>query len=387
MAEWTQSSSEVLAMLQEVVHIDSVNPALPGGRDGERGMADYIERFFTELDITCKRQQVVDGRQNILATLEGRDPSRVLLFECHMDTASAEIMSIPPFEPHIRNGLLYGRGSCDTKAGGVAMMLAMKQLKETGIKPPLSVMYAGAVDEEYLMRGSQTLAATFKPDAMVVAEPTDLEVVCAHKGVVRFHLAVQGKAAHSSKPYLGVNAIAKMARLLSEIENSLGASYQNRSHLLIGHPTFSVGTIEGGTQVNFVPDYCRVAVDCRTLPGDTSASTQTEFQDVIDAVSAADPELTANIDPPFFVCDPVGTAEESTIVQTALKACRTVLGTGTTGGVPFATDGSAFATHNIPTIILGPGSIDQAHAAVEWVECRQVEAAVGVYRNIMERGI
>lgn len=387
MAEWVRSTSEVLSMLQDVVHIDSVNPELPGGGRGEGGMVDYIEQFFTALEIPCERRLVMEGRPNILATLEGRDPSRMLLFECHMDTASTEIMTIPPHEPHLRDGLLYGRGSCDTKAGGVAMMLAMKQLKEANIKPPLSIVYAGAMDEEHLMRGSQALAVELSPEAIVVAEPTDLEVICAHKGVVRFHLTVQGKAAHSSKPYLGVNAISKMARLLIQIETLLNDSYRQREHPLIGSPTYSVGTIEGGAQVNFVPDQCRVAIDCRTIPGDSSTSTIAEFQAIVDRAAAADPELEAAIDPPFFHCAPVGTAEDAPITEAALAACRSVLGSGKTGGVPFATDGSAFSEKRVATIILGPGSIDQAHAAVEWVECAQVEKAVEVYRDIMERGI
>ena len=386
-AQWTRSPSEVLSMLQDVVQIDSVNPALPGGGSGEGDMVDYIEQFFTALEIPCQRRQVLEGRSNILATLKGQDPGRILLFECHMDTASAEIMTIPPLEPHIREGLLYGRGSCDTKAGGVAMMLAMKQLKEANIKPPLSIVYAGAVDEEHLMRGSRALAADLRPEAIVVAEPTDLEVICAHKGVVRFHLTVRGRAAHSSKPHLGINAISKMARLLNQIETALTESYAQREHPLVGPPTYSAGTIEGGSQVNFVPDRCRVAIDCRTVPGDSSASTLAEFQAIVDRATAEDPELDALVDLPFFTCGPVGTAEDTAIVRAALAACRAALGSGTTGGVPFATDGSAFSEQKVPTIILGPGSIDQAHAAVEWVECAQVEKAVEVYRGIMERGI
>jgi acetylornithine deacetylase/succinyl-diaminopimelate desuccinylase family protein len=387
MADWERSKSAVLSMLQDVVGIDSVNPALPGGSGGEGGMADYIEQFFTALEIPCHRREILPGRPNILATLEGQDPTRMLLFECHMDTASTEIMTTPPFEPHIRDGLLYGRGSCDTKAGGVAMMMAMKQLKEANITPPLSVVYAGVMDEEHLMRGSQALAVDLWPEAMVVAEPTDLEVICAHKGVVRFNLTVRGKAAHSSKPYLGVNAISHMARLLTQLETGLEKSYRQRQHPLIGHPTYSVGTITGGSQVNFVPDHCSVAIDCRTIPGDSSASTLAEFQAIVDAAAAEDPQLEAQVAAPYFQCSPVGTAADAAIVETALAACRSALGTGKTGGVPFATDGSAFSEKQVATIILGPGSIDQAHAAVEWVECAQVENAVEVYRGIMERGI
>ena len=119
---WTRSDNEVLASLQDVVAIESINCDLPGGERGEVGMVEHLTDFFGEADIPSETHEVLPGRSNIVATLEGENPDRVLLFECHMDTASVGVMTIPPFEPHIRDGLLYGRGACDTKAGGVAMM-------------------------------------------------------------------------------------------------------------------------------------------------------------------------------------------------------------------------------------------------------------------------
>ena len=114
---WERSDNEVLAALQDVVAIESVNPSLPGGRDGEGGMVEYLSGFFDGIGLPFELSEALPGRHNLIARLEGEDPDRALLFECHMDTASVEVMSIPPFEPHIRNGLMYGRGSADTKAG------------------------------------------------------------------------------------------------------------------------------------------------------------------------------------------------------------------------------------------------------------------------------
>jgi len=385
MANWTRIDNEVLATLQEVVAIDSVNPSLPGGHDrGEAGMVDYLSSFFTQLGIPYELSEALPGRNNIIATLEGQNPDRVLLFECHMDTASVEVMTIPPFEPHIRDGLLYGRGSCDTKAGGVAMIHAMKRLVDTGTVPPMTIAYAGAVDEEHLMRGARHMAPLMSVEAAVIAEPTDLEVIRGHKGVVRFHITVSGKAAHSSKPYLGVNAINKMARLIVRLEDQLGARYQTRSDGLLGNPTFNIGIVEGGAQINFVPDSCRAAVDCRILPGDTADSVVGEFEQVIEAASAEDKELDAQIERPLmFACGALGTAEDAPIVESSVAACRAVLGDATIGGVPYGTDGSPFAEAGVPAVVLGPGSIDQAHGAVEWVECEQVLNAVEIYHRIM----
>ena len=384
---WIRSDNEILATLQDVVAIDSVNPSLPGGTDGEGGMVQYLGQFCDRAGLPWETCEVLPGRSNFIATLEGENAERVLLFECHMDTASAAVMTIPPFEPHIRDGMLYGRGSCDTKAAGVGMIHAMKQLRGAGVKPPTTVKFAGAVDEEHFFRGSRHLAENLCVDAAVIGEPTDLAVIRAHKGVVRFHLVVRGKAAHSAKPHLGVNAITKMASLITRIEAELGSAYAARSHDLLGSPTFSMGVIEGGTQVNFVPDRCQVAVDCRTIPGDTPDRVLQGFRDLIGQAREDDGQLDAAAEEPYFVCAPLGTERDASVVEGAVAACRTVLGEAEVDGVPYATDGSPFSEKGVPAIVLGPGSIDQAHGAVEWVECEQVVKSAAIYRRIMERGV
>ncbi len=382
---WTRSDNEILATLQDLVAIDSVNPALPGGQQGEGGMVEYLSAFFTALDIPYQLSEVLPGRHNFIARFAGENPERQLLFECHMDTASAEVMTIPPFEPHIRDGLLYGRGSCDTKAGGAAMIHAIKRLREAGITPPRTILYAGTIDEEAFFAGTNHLAEHLDVEAAVICEPTDLDVVRAHKGAVRFHLNVTGKAAHSAKPHLGINAITKMARLIARIADEISPQYAELRYPLLGSPTFNVGTIEGGAQVNFVPDQCRIAIDCRLIPGQTPEGVVAGFKEVIARAKAEDDALDATIEDPFFVCAALGTDENAHIVSSAAAACDKVLGKATIAGVPYATDGSPFSARGVPTIVLGPGSIDQAHGAVEWVECQQVVQAVDIYQQIMQR--
>jgi acetylornithine deacetylase len=381
---WTRSDDEVLATLQDLVAIDSVNPSLPGGAQGESGMVEYLSAFFAALEIPYELCEVLPGRSNFIATFEGENPDRAILFECHMDTASAEVMTIPHFEPHIRDGLLYGRGSCDTKAGGAAMIHAIKRLRESGVKPPRTVLYAGAVDEEAFFAGSRHLAEYVQVEAVVISEPTELEVVRAHKGAVRFYLQVNGKAAHSAKPHLGINAIAKMAQLIGRIEDELTPQYAAQSYPLLGNPTYNVGTIEGGAQVNFVPDQCRIAIDCRLIPGQTPDGVLQGFKEIIARAKAEDDELDAVVEDPFFVCAALGTDEDAGIVQSAVDACRLATGKATVAGVPYATDGSPFSARGVPTIVLGPGSIDQAHGAVEWVDCQQVVQATEIYQRIMQ---
>ena len=380
---WIRSGNEVLATLQDVVSIESVNPDLPGGCRGEIGMVEYIAEFFGAAGIPYESHEVLPGRSNIVATLEGANRDRVMLFECHMDTASADIMTIPPFEPHIRDDLLYGRGASDTKAGGVAMMHAMKRLKAAGIKPPCTIKYAGAVDEEYRFRGALHLAETVKADAAIVAEPTELAVIRAHKGIARFRIVVKGIAAHSSKPQLGVNAISKMARIIQAIESEIVPTYKKCAHPLVGSPTVNIGVISGGTQFNFVPDRCVIEIDRRVIPGQTPEAALEEFRELLLRAQASDSELDAFLEEPFLLDAAMETPEDSTIVQVASNACRAVQGAASITGVPYGTDASKFTAVGIPAIVFGPGSIDQAHAAVEWISCEQVLTAVDIYQQIM----
>ena len=300
-----------------------------------------------------------------------------------MDTVSVDIMTIPPFTPDIRNGLLYGRGACDTKAGGVAMMMAMKRLKEGGFTPPCTIKYAGVVDEEHLFRGASHLASIIGAEAVVVSEPTELEIVRTHKGLARFRIIVKGTAAHSSKPHLGINAITKMARLICAIEDEIVPVYNTNTHPLVGSPTLNIGVISGGAQINFVPDQCVIEIDRRTIPGENPIETIAIFQQVLSREQDSDPDLDVILEEPFLLDEAMETSVDSRIVQIGVAACQTVLGKTTTSGVPYGTDASKFTAVGIPAIVLGPGSIDQAHAAVEWVECHQVLQAVDIYQQIM----
>lgn len=385
MAEWTLSDNPILADLQRAVAIESINPSLPGGTRGEAGMVEFTEAFFADCGIPTETEEVLPGRCNVLATLTGRDPDRVLLFESHMDTASTEGMTIDPFAPVIRDGLLYGRGSCDTKAGGIAMMHAMRRLAEAGEPPPCTIQFAGAMDEEHTFKGALALARDTKATAVVVSEPTDLAVIRAHNGLARFRIHVTGVAAHSSKPELGVNAISKMARIVTAIEDEIETSYVDRRHPLTGAPRLNIGVISGGVQINFVPDHCVIEVDRRVIPGEDPLGTVQPFRDLLARLASEDPTLDVQLEDPFLLDTSMETPEDSDIIRVASAASEATIGSSTVDGVPYGTDASKFTAIGIPSIVLGPGSIDQAHAAVEWVECQQVLDVTDIYTEIMRR--
>jgi len=373
----------VIQTLANLVRINSVNSFYEGG-PGEREIATWVRRFFEQRGIVVWEQEVFPERPNVIARLPGRDPSRRVILEAHMDTVSVKGMDIPPFEPRIEDGKMFGRGSCDTKAGLAAMMHAVASLHEEGIQPPCEVWMAAVVDEEFSYRGVVKLCEELTGDAALVAEPTGLRAVTAGKGVLRWRIVVRGKAAHSSKPHLGVNAISHAARIVLAIEED-HRRLAARVHPLLGPATANVGIISGGVQVNFVPDTCAIEIDRRLLPGETGTPVLAHYQSLLDELKARHPTLDAFMEPPMILDEALETAADS---PPARLASEVLSGMGLDGmlcGVPFGSDASKLSRQGIPSLIIGPGSIDQAHAADEFVELAQIAQAADFYRNFILR--
>lgn len=371
----------VIQTLADLVRINSVNPAYGDG-GSEKPMVEYIRQFFESRGLEMWEQEVFPDRPNLVVRLPGRDASRRVILEAHTDTVSIRGMMIPPFEPRVEGDLIYGRGSCDTKAGLAAMMHAVASLHDEGIVPPCDVWLAAVVDEEFSFRGVTRLCEGLAGDAALVAEPTQLRAVVASKGVLRWKLIVHGKAAHSSKPHLGINAIHHMAKLvlaLEEYHRELAA----RPHPLLGPATSNVGVIRGGVQVNFVPDLCEIEVDRRLLPGENVTNVLADYQQRIDELMSADPDFHATMQPPMLVDEALDTDPEGPAAVLAGKILHSMGLDPTPAGVPFGSDASKLARQGIPSLIFGPGSIDRAHAAVEYVEIDQVILAYDFYRDFI----
>jgi acetylornithine deacetylase len=374
-------TTQVLATLAHLVSINSVNPAYENG-SSEADLGQYIEDFFRRRGIETFRQPVMPGRANVVARLPGRNAGRRIVLEAHMDTVSITGMTIPPFDPVVRDGCLYGRGACDTKGGLAAMMHAVAALKERSITPPCEVWLAAVVDEEFAFQGVLALCDGLRADAAIVAEPTSLRAVISGKGVLRWKVHTRGKAAHSSKPHLGVNAINHMARIVSDFERE-AETLAKRAHPLLGPATVNVGVIRGGVQVNFVPDSCEIEIDRRLLPGESAEDVLAGYRGVLDRLKAQHPLLDATMSEPMIV-DPALETEPG--AQVAVVAQQVLKGLGldsTLAGVPYGSDASKLARHGVPAIIFGPGHIDRAHAAVEYVECDQLAAAATFYHDFL----
>ena len=371
----------VIDTLAAFVRANSVNPAYGDG-GSEANVVPLVRDFFAQRGIDTFTQEVFPGRCNIIARLPGRTTRRVVL-EAHMDTVSIKGMSIPPFEPTIKDGRLHGRGSVDDKAGLVAMMHAVASLKEEGITPPCEVWMAAVVDEEFTYRGVVKLCEGLQAAAAIVAEPTEMRAVIASKGVLRWRMGVRGKAAHSSKPHLGVNAITHMARLVLALEEE-NHRLAGRTHPLLGPGTLSVGVINGGVQVNFVPDQCTIEIDRRLLPGERASDALAETQSLIEALKARHPGFDAFIEePPLLVDEALDTPADASTVQVARQVLRGLNLNDEVCGVPFGSDASKLSRAGVPTIVFGPGSIDQAHAADEYVPIDEVITATEFYRQFI----
>ncbi len=364
------------ALLEALVDIPSVNPVLDGG-PGEVAIATAVEAELTAMGLTPERQFVAPGgRDNILALLPGGAGSPKVLLEAHMDTVTPSGRAQAAAE---RDGdRIVGRGACDTKGSLVAMLEALRLLESTEPDERATVLFAAAIDEEVSGMGAEAIVARHGDiDMAIVGEPTGLELATAHKGVLRFTITAVGRPAHSSKPHLGVNAIHAMARVLDALESSYIPTLGEVSHPLVGSPTLNVSTIDGGTALNIVPASCEIGIDRRVNPGEDGAQILATIDGLLNRLLSEGTELIRS--EPSLLTAALDTPTDHPVV-TGLAAGR-LAATGvesTPIGVTYGTDASFFGPAGIPSVIFGPGSIDQAHGDDEFVEIEEVAVAAEI---------
>ena len=257
------------------------------------------------------------------------------------------------------------------------MMHAMAEVHRDS--PPPCEVWVVAPDEEATYRGVLKLCEGLEAAAAVVAEPTGMRLVSASKGCVRWRIVCRGVAAHSSRPELGVNAISGMARVVLGLEED-ALRLNREAHPLVGPPTLNVGIIAGGSQVNIVPERCEIEIDRRLIPGESVEMVLSHYSRLLDGLGA-----DAFMEPPLLTDLPLQTPADSPIVAAASQALKSMGLPEDACGVPFGSDASKLAAAGVPSIVVGPGSIDQAHGAVEYVDCEQLEQAVDFYRGVMRR--
>jgi acetylornithine deacetylase len=288
-----------------------------------------------------------------------------------------------PFEPIVSGGRMLGRGTCDDKGPMAAMLLGLRAVLDEDGAFPSDVYLVSTCDEERGSSGAKRLMAEgFRTDAAVVAEPTDLEIVDAHKGATRWRIRTHGIAGHSSAPERGVNAISMMARLIERINGPMAAALAKKHHPRLGSPTLSIGTIRGGVQVNIIPAECEMEVDRRLLPDETCEQATADLVRELEDLKASVPQFDYFFDE-FGSYPPLEEDPKGPIASAAAAACAKVLGRATFAAAPWAGNSGVFKAAGIPCVLFGPGSIKQAHTRDEFVELEQVAQAVGVYAEII----
>jgi len=371
-------NKEMIGFLQKLVQSNSENP--PGNEEHTAGLiAKELESFG------CKtRLQYVDyNRPNIIGVLEGIH-SEKLLFNGHTDTVKVgnlDNWTVNPFGAMIKNGYLYGRGACDMKAGLVSMIFAMKALKKSEIPFNKGIIFTGVIDEEVNFKGTRALIEEKILDDCkfgFVSEPTSLKIVNQHKGAIEYKAVTFGTSAHSGQAYKGINAIARMGKLIAALESYNVALAGGKKHPIFVHPTLNIGTIQGGTGITLVPEHCEIEFDRQILPGEVIDQVERQIEDIIFRVKDKHHFTAKLIKTQQF--DSWNIPKNDLFVQWFKRVFKKVLKKKSfLDGLHGYCEAELLAQTGISPLVFGPGSIDKAHAPDERVLIQEVIDAAKVY--------
>jgi acetylornithine deacetylase len=343
-------------LLRELVAIDSTNPTLAAGGAGEAEIAAFVAAWLERAGLEVTVEEAAPGRPNVVGRAPGRGGGRALLLNGHLDTVGSSGMEAP-HEPRIDGDRLYGRGSYDMKAGLAAVMLAGAEAHRRGLAG--DVIVAAVVDEEAESVGTEALVRTVRADAAIVTEPTGLDICIAHRGFVWAEIETRGRAAHGSRPDLGIDAIARMGDVLVGLHSTVPAA----AHPLLGSGSIHASTIEGGRELSTYPERCLLRVERRTIPGETPEQVEAELAELL-GEDEGDVRMT-------FSRAPLEVAADAPIIDVLRRHSRA----GRLTGAPFWTDAALLAEAGIPSVLFGPGG-EGAHEAVEWVDLREYERCI-----------
>ena len=364
----------VVELLQDLVAIPSVNPHGNPGTDktGEQAMGEYVADFLRKLGADVILDPIEPGRPNVVATFAPKQSAAHLAFGPHLDTVSVAGMTISPFDPVVRDGKLFGRGSTDTKGPMAAALWAVREWAQSPARSSSHITWTflGLMGEEAGNDGALALAKKgFSSDLTLVLEPTSLGIVSAHKGALWLEITTAGVACHGSTPDQGRNAIYAMRRVLEVLEKKMIPELALQAHPKLGSSTLNVGTIAGGSKINIVPDSCRIEVDCRVIPGLDPEKLRARFEAVLHEEV---PDAVVRL---HRFSPPLDTDESLPWMQRLGKEAR-----GFTTA-PWFSDASVLSHAKCPAICIGPGSIAQAHTKDEFILVRDLEDGADFFRR------
>jgi len=361
-----------IQLLRDLIAIDSVNPSLVPGATGENQIARAIAQLLQASGLSVEVQEVTPGRMNVIGLVEGRQKGKTLMLCGHMDTVG--VMGYDsPFDPVLKDGRIYGRGSQDMKGGLTSMIAAAQYLSKNGLKAG-RVMVAAVIDEEYASIGADTLVTKWKADAAVVGEPTDMKIAVGHKGFEWVEIVAEGVAAHGSRPKDGRDAILRMGRVLSRLEQLDREVQCRHPHPIMGTASLHASLINGGRELSTYPDWCKLQIERRTITGEAAQCSLAEVEKILGDLRAEDPEFRASAKfmfgrPPYEtpVNHPLPELIESAVAKQGRKTER--------GGTTFWTDAAVLGHAGIPSVVFGPGgaglhSISEYVIADDVIACR-----------------
>jgi acetylornithine deacetylase len=371
--------NDTIELLSRLVAIDSVNPSLVPGGAGEREAAAFVAAWAQDAGLTAEVHEATPGRPSVVVRAPGSGGGRSLLLCGHLDTVTLEGMHDP--RPRRDGDRFLGRGAYDMKAGVAAALIACREAAGLGLAG--DVIVAAVADEEHASLGVQEVLAAIGADMAIVTEPTELELIVAHRGFVWSEIEVTGRAAHGSRPHLGVDAIVKSGPILTalgELDRALG----ERTHPLLGRGSVHASLIHGGEELSSYPARCTIGLERRTLPGESGADVAAEIAALLERCRAADPELRAQ-QRTLLVRDPFEADGDGELVDVVRSAAAGVLGAPpAVAGASYWADAGFIAAAGIPTVMFGPAG-EGAHAAEEWVSISSTEAVARTLAAVAAR--
>jgi acetylornithine deacetylase len=371
-----------LTLLAELVAIESVNSTLVPGACGEQRAAEHVQKFLRAHGIAAAVEEAAPGRPNAVATIGPQNAKPALMLVAHIDTVGAGDMH-DPFTPRIRDGKMYGRGALDIKSGVAAMCAAAAAIAEEGARLARPFTIAAVVDEECNSLGTQALLRRgHAAEAAIVLEPTDLQLVIAHKGYAWFEIVTHGRAAHGSLPREGRDAIRMMGGVLvalDEMEKKLAA---RPPHPRLGKASLHASLISGGQELSSYPAKCRLQLERRMLPGETEANVEAELRALLAQLEKQDAQFAATLRTGLGSRPAYEIAEDSLLVKRASAAIHRACGACELASMAAWTDTALLTAAGIPGVVFGPAGRG-LHGADEYVEIDSVAKCAAALREII----
>jgi acetylornithine deacetylase len=371
----------IVRLASDLIAIDSVNPSLVPGGAGEGAIGEFLAAWLRRAGFDVELAEAAPGRPNVVAVVEGTDSGPTRLLCGHTDTVGVEGMAAP-FDPIVRDGRLFGRGSQDMKGGLAAMITAAADWLTGGRRGAGRVVVAAVADEEYASLGADVLAARWRADEAVITEPTDLAIGVAHKGFSCAEIIVHGRAAHGSRPRDGKDAIMAMGRVLHRLERLDRTLQSGEPHALLGTASLHAGRIHGGTELSVYPARAVLEMERRTLPGEPVDVAVSELQAIAREIAIDDRDFKADVR--LLLARPAyETPNNALVIDRLASAVRARLGEARLEGVSFWTDAAILGAAGTPTVLFGPRGAG-LHSIEEHVVTDDLSACADVLRLWLE---